>query len=48
MADWELLVTEGHLRAARWRNAVPVLFGAGLAALLLGVAISSPPHTQAR
>lgn len=37
MPQWELLVTQGHVRAARWRNAVPFLFWGALAAIILGV-----------
>jgi hypothetical protein len=41
MPQWELLVTQGHVRAARWRNAVPCVLSAGIAAVILGVAVSS-------
>lgn len=37
MSDWQQLVTEGHVRAARWRNAFPWLFAGALAAVILGV-----------
>ena len=40
MPQWELLVTQGHIRAARWRNAVPFLFWGALAAIILGVVLA--------
>lgn len=40
MPQWELLVTQGHIRAARWRNAVPFLFWGALAAIILGVILA--------
>jgi hypothetical protein len=41
MQQWELLVTHGHVRAARWRNAVPYVLSAGMAAVIFGVAVNS-------
>lgn len=41
MQQWELLVTQGHVRAARWRNAVPYVLSAGMAAVIFGVAVNS-------
>lgn len=41
MPQWELLVTEGHVRAARWRNVAPVLFAAAVAAVLIGVLVAA-------
>jgi hypothetical protein len=51
MSQWELLVTEGHVRAARWRNAVPFVFTAAVIAVIVGVAIATylpqaPPSTS--
>jgi hypothetical protein len=51
MPQWELLVTQGHVRAARWRNAVPFLFWGALAAVTLGVTLAAslpriPPSTR--
>lgn len=41
MAQWEWLVTEGHVRAARWRNiALPVAI-VGVAAILVGTFFSN-------
>ena len=37
MPQWELLVTEGHVRAARWRKAFPVLVGLSIGATLLAL-----------
>lgn len=37
MSDWEQLVTEGHVRAARWRNAFPWLFAGAVAAVVCGI-----------
>jgi len=50
MSQWELLVTEGHVRAARWRNAVPFVLSAAVIAVALGVALTvflpqAPPST---
>lgn len=41
MSQWELLVTEGHVRAARWRNAVPFVLSAAVIAVILGVAVTT-------
>jgi len=51
MSQWELLVTEGHVRAARWRNAVPIVFLAAAIAVTIGVAMTAslpkaPPSTS--
>lgn len=51
MSQWELLVTEGHVRAARWRNAVPLVFSTAVIAVILGVAVTTflpqaPPSTR--
>ena len=37
MPQWELLVTEGHVRASRWRKAFPVLVGLSIGATLLAL-----------
>lgn len=37
MPQWELLVTEGHVRAARWRKAFPVLVALSIGATLLAL-----------
>lgn len=43
--QWEQLVTQGHVRAARWRNAAPFLFWGAVAAIILGVILAlSLPH----
>ena len=51
MSQWEQLVTEGHVRAARWRNVTPVLFTAALAAIFLGMmvagAVPKPSEAEA-
>jgi hypothetical protein len=39
--QWEILVTQGHVRAARWRNAVPFVMAAGIAAITIGVAVNA-------
>lgn len=36
-----MLVTQGHVRAARWRNAVPFVMAAGVAAITIGVAVNA-------
>lgn len=51
MVQWELLVTQGHVRAARWRNAAPYLFWGAVAAIILGVILArslpdTPPSTR--
>jgi len=51
MSQWESLVTAGHVRAARWRNAVPFVIGAAIVAVAVGVAITTylpqaPPSTR--
>lgn len=45
MAQWEWLVTEGHVRAARWRNIALPLAIVGVAAILVGTFFSNvlPP-----
>lgn len=40
MLQWELLVTDGHVRAARWRNAVPWMFAGAVLAIVAGIAIT--------
>lgn len=40
MHQWEMLVTEGHVRAARWRNAVPYLYVLAVVAAVLGISIA--------
>lgn len=52
MEQWEQLVTQGHVRAARWRKAAPFLFWGAVAAIILGVLLAlslphSPPSTRA-
>lgn len=49
--QWEQLVTQGHVRAARWRKAAPFLFWGAVAAIILGVFIAlslpdSPPSMR--
>lgn len=39
MSQWTLLVTEGHVRAARWRHAVPFIFSAAVVAVVIGLGI---------
>lgn len=51
MGQWEQLVTQGHVRAARWRKAAPFLFWGAVAAIILGVFLAralpdSPPSTR--
>ena len=51
MEQWEQLVTQGHVRAARWRKAAPYLFWGAVAAIILGVLLAlslphSPPSTR--
>ncbi|SNS32293.1 hypothetical protein SAMN06295912_104130 [Sphingomonas laterariae] len=51
MGQWEQLVTQGHVRAARWRNAAPFLFWGAVAAIILGFILAlslpdSPPSTR--
>lgn len=51
MGQWEQLVTQGHVRAARWRTAVPFLFWGAVAVITLGVVLAarlphSPPSTR--
>ena len=51
MEQWEQLVTQGHVRAARWRKAAPFLFWGAVAAIILGVLLAlslphSPPSTR--
>jgi Tfp pilus assembly protein PilE len=41
MSQWELLVTEGHVRAARWRNAVPLVSAAAVIAVILGIVMTA-------
>lgn len=41
MSQWELLVTKGHVRAARWRNAVPFVSLAAVISVILGVAVAT-------
>lgn len=51
MHQWEMLVTEGHVRAARWRNAVPYLYVLAVVAAVLGVSIATflpEPHPSSR
>lgn len=46
MEQWEQLVTQGHVRAARWRKAAPYLFWGAVAAIILGVLLALPlPHS---
>lgn len=40
VGQWEQLVTQGHVRAARWRKAAPFLFWGAVAAIILGVLIA--------
>lgn len=40
MLQWELLVTDGHVRAARWRNAVLWMFAVAVLAIVAGIAIT--------
>lgn len=40
MEQWEQLVTQGHVRAARWRKAAPYLFWGAVAAIILGVLLA--------
>lgn len=52
MEQWEHLVTQGHVRAARWRKAAPFLFWGAVAAIILGVLLAlslphNPPSTRA-
>lgn len=48
MEQWEQLVTQGHVRAARWRKAAPYLFLGAVAAIILGVLLAlSLPHSPA-
>jgi hypothetical protein len=49
--QWEQLVTQGHVRAARWRKAAPFLFWGAVAAISLGVLLAlslphNPPSTR--
>lgn len=51
MEQWEQLVTQGHVRAARWRKAAPFLFWGAVAAIILGVLLAlslphNPPSTR--
>jgi hypothetical protein len=41
MAQWEWLVTEGHVRAARWRNIALPMAVIGIAAILIGAFFST-------
>lgn len=41
MSQWELLVTDGHVRAARWRNAAPGIFAVAVVAILVGVLLGT-------
>lgn len=41
MAQWEWLVTEGHVRAARWRNIALPMAVIGIAAILVGAFFST-------
>jgi hypothetical protein len=41
MSQWELLVTDGHVRAARWRNAAPGIFVGAVVAILAGVLLGT-------
>lgn len=36
MPQWELLVTDGHVRAARWRSSAKFITGIGAALIILG------------
>lgn len=42
---WESLVTDGHIRAARWRRAGPVILIMGLVLLGVGLWLGSPRVT---
>lgn len=51
MHQWESLVTQGHVRAARWRNAVPFVLSPAVITVALGVALTAflpqaPPSTR--
>lgn len=51
VGQWEQLVTQGHVRAARWRKAAPFLFWGAVSAIILGVFLAlslpdSPPSTR--
>ena len=41
MSQWALLVTEGHVRAARWRYAVPRLLALATMCVILGLMIAA-------
>ena len=41
MSQWELLVTDGHVRAARWRNAAPGIFVGAVVAIMAGVLLGT-------
>ena len=48
MSQWGLLVTEGHVRAARWRYAVPWLLALATACVILGLLIAAILPTAER
>ena len=47
MQQWEWLVSEGHVRAARWRNIALPMAVIGVAAILTGVFLSTALPTAA-
>jgi hypothetical protein len=40
MSQWELLVTDGHVRAERWRNTVPIVFAVAVIAVIIGIGVT--------
>jgi len=40
MSQWELLVTDGHVRAERWRNTVPIMFAVAVVAVIIGIGVT--------